>query len=104
MRTIAHRIQESITLPKMNTDRLLHVAKQILSLPTAPFNERGVRDEILRQLEPLTHVKVRVDNFGNILAVFQRGGGTPRWVLNAHMDHPAYVHGEFMGGGAQVGS
>ncbi len=98
MRTIAHRIQESITLPKMNTDRLLHVAKRILSLPTAPFNEHGVRDEILRQLEPLPHVKVRVDNFGNILAVFQRGGGTPRWVLNAHMDHPAYVHGEFMGG------
>ena len=98
MRTIAHRFQESINLAKMNTDRLLHVAKRILSQPTAPFHERGVRDEILRQLEPLTHVKASVDNFGNILAVFQRGEGTPRWMLNAHMDHPAYVHGQFMGG------
>ena len=82
----------------MNLDRLLHTAKQILSLPTAPFHEHGVRDEILRQLDPLPHVKASVDDFGNVLAVFQRGAGTPRWMLNAHMDHPAYVHGEFMGG------
>ena len=70
----------------MNIDRLLHTAKQILSWPTAPFNEHGVRNEILRQLDPLRHVKATVDDFGNVLAVFQRGGGSPRWMLNAHMD------------------
>jgi endoglucanase len=98
MRKLAHRIQESITLAEMNTDRLLHTAKQILSLPTAPFNEHGVRNEILRQLDPLPHVSASIDDFGNVLAVFQRGSATPRWLLNAHMDHPAYVRGEFMGG------
>jgi endoglucanase len=86
----------------MNTERLLQIAKRILSQPTAPFNEHGVREEILRQLDPLPHVEARVDPFGNVLAMFQRGSGSPRWMLNAHMDHPAYVRREFMGGVPQA--
>ena len=52
----------------------------------------------MSHLRKLPHVRTRVDPFGNVLASFQRGGGSPRWMLNAHMDHPAYVAGEFLGG------
>jgi endoglucanase len=82
----------------MNIDRLLQITRQILNCPTAPFHEHKVREEILRHLGELSHVRTSVDAFGNILASFQRGGGSPRWMLSAHMDHPAYVAGEFMGG------
>lgn len=82
----------------MNIDRLLQITRQILNCPTAPFHEHKVREEILRQLGELSHVRTSVDAFGNILANFQRGGGSPRWMLSAHMDHPAYVAGEFLGG------
>ena len=82
----------------MNIDRLLQITRQVLNCPTAPFHEHKVREEILRQLGELPHVRTTVDAFGNVLASFQRGGQSPRWMLSAHMDHPAYVAGEFMGG------
>jgi endoglucanase len=82
----------------MTRDPLLQVVQSILSQPTAPFHEEAVRNEIARQLEPCPHVSVGRDSFGNLVAHYHRGSSPARFALAAHMDHPAYVGGEFLGG------
>lgn len=82
----------------MSQDLLLGVVRTILAQPTAPFHEDAVRGEILQLLAQCPHVTSRLDRFGNVIARYQRGERSPRFALAAHMDHPAYVGGEFLGG------
>lgn len=76
----------------------LSIVRAILEQPTAPFYEDAVRAEILRQLAGLAHVTVETDAFGNLIARYQRGPAKARYAFAAHMDHPAYVGKEFLGG------
>jgi putative aminopeptidase FrvX len=85
-------------LLKMETSEILEIVLALTGIPTAPFREEGVRRCILGYLSQLSHVSVAVDDFGNVLARFQRGEGVPLWMMSAHMDHPAYVRGVFEGG------
>jgi putative aminopeptidase FrvX len=82
----------------MNPDSILGVVQTILAQPTAPFHEDAVRGEILQLLAQFPHVRTRLDQFGNAIAQYQRGDRNPRFALAAHMDHPGYVGGEFLGG------
>lgn len=82
----------------MNETALTSILRSILAQPTAPFHEDAVRGEILQQLAQLPHVKVTLDRYGNVIAHYQRGDGAARFALAAHMDHPAYVGDEFLGG------
>jgi putative aminopeptidase FrvX len=82
----------------MNLDSILGVVRTILAQPTAPFHEDAVRGEILQLLAQFPHVRTRFDQFGNVIAWYQRGDWSPRFALAAHMDHPGYVGGEFLGG------
>lgn len=77
---------------------LLDIARAILAQPTAPFHEDAVRAEILMQLAQCPHVAAELDEFGNVVACYRRGTGEARYAFAAHMDHPAYVGGEFLGG------
>lgn len=77
---------------------ILPVLSAILAQPTAPFREDAVRAEIERLLAPCAHVTVERDSFGNVIAEYRRGSRTPAFALAAHMDHPAYVQGRFLGG------
>ena len=82
----------------MNQDSLLDVVRSILAQPTAPFHEDAVRGEILQLLTQCSHVTTKLDQFGNVIALYQRGERRPRFALAAHMDHPGYVGDEFLGG------
>ncbi len=82
----------------MDTEKLLQITRSILAQPTAPFFEDAVRAEIILHLSQYKNVKVEVDGFGNILAKYRSGDVAPRWLISSHMDHPAYVMGEFLGG------
>jgi endoglucanase len=76
----------------MNNKRLRELLLDILSLPTAPFHEHHVRDRILKLLEPLEHVAVDTDGFGNLIAHYQCGDNAESTLaFGAHMDHPAWV-------------
>lgn len=86
----------------MDHTPLLELARALLEQPTAPFHEDAVRSEIERQLAGLPHVRVERDGFGNVIAQYQRGSAKPRLAFAAHMDHPAYVGGEFLGGVPQA--
>ena len=77
---------------------LLEIARSILAQPTAPFHEDAVRAEILMQLAQCPHVAAELDDFGNVIACYRRGPGEARYAFAAHMDHPGYVGGEFLGG------
>lgn len=77
---------------------LLDIARAILAQPTAPFHEDAVRAEILMQLAQCPHVAAELDEYGNVVACYRRGAGEARYAFAAHMDHPGYVGGEFLGG------
>src|SRR5712675_297613 len=82
----------------MDTPSFLAIARCILAQPTAPFHEDAVRAEIRALLSDCRHVTLIEDGFGNLLALYQRGKASPRFAFAAHMDHPAYVGREFLGG------
>ncbi len=82
----------------MDSDPLFATARALLTQPTAPFHEDAVRAEIERLLAPLPGVSVERDEFGNVIARYQRGAREPQFAFAAHMDHPAYVGEEFLGG------
>lgn len=82
----------------MDTDAFLDIAQAILTQPTAPFHEEAVRAEIARQLIGCKSVSLKEDKFGNLIALYQRGKKKPSLAFAAHMDHPAYVGKEFLGG------
>jgi endoglucanase len=82
----------------METDSLLALLRAVLAQPTAPFHEDAVRAEILMQLAQCPHVRVSQDGFGNVIAHYERGpAAIPRYAFAAHMDHPGFVGGEFLG-------
>lgn len=81
---------------------LLEIARALLQQPTAPFHEDAVRAEIEQQLAGLPNVTVKRDGFGNVIAQYRRGSAKPRLAFAAHMDHPAYVGDQFLGGVPQV--
>lgn len=86
----------------MHHQRFLSLLKKILSTPTAPFHEYHVAAVLRECLEPLPHVKLSTDDFGNIVARYRRGRKKPHLAFAAHMDHPGWVrHGDepvFLGG------
>lgn len=76
----------------MNEKRLRELLLDILSLPTAPFHEHHVRDRILQLLQPLQHVSVAADDFGNLIAHYRCGEDVESTLaFGAHMDHPGWV-------------
>ena len=82
----------------METSQLLETVRSILGQPTAPFHEDAVRGEICQQLAQCPHVTLEIDEFQNLIARYQNGDAPARYAFAAHMDHPGFVGGEFMGG------
>jgi len=75
----------------MHHGKLLSILRSVFNCPTAPFHEYHVRDHLLELLEEFPNVSVEEDDFGNLIARYQRGSGKARWAFGAHMDHPAWV-------------
>jgi hypothetical protein len=83
----------------MEIASLLEVIRSILTQPTAPFHEDAVRAEICQQLAQCPHVSLEMDDYKNLIALYSNGTDrAPRYAFAAHMDHPGFVKGEFMGG------
>ena len=84
------------------SSELLGIIRSVLAQPTAPFHEEAVRAEILRLLARYRGVTVEQDDFGNVIARYERGSHPAGYAVAAHMDHPGYVDGEFLGGVAEA--
>ena len=80
----------------MHKERLLAICEAILNQPTAPFHEAAVRKTLAGLLGGCTRVRLREDDFGNLIAHY-RGSSTgadvptARYAFCAHMDHPGWV-------------
>lgn len=86
----------------MHHQRFLSLFRTILSTPTAPFHEYHVAAAIEEYLEPLPHVSLEKDKYGNLIARYRKGRKKPHLAFAAHMDHPGWVkhdgEEEFLGG------
>lgn len=86
----------------MHHQTFVSLFRKILSTPTAPFHEYHVEAVILEYLKGMKHVTVEKDDFGNLIAKYQRGRKKPKLAFAAHMDHPGWVKHEgedvFLGG------
>ena len=91
-------VPEDWSVPEMETAQLLEIVRSILGQPTAPFHEDAVRGEICQQLAQCPHVTLEIDDYQNLIAVYSNGDAPPRYAFAAHMDHPGFVGGQFMGG------
>ena len=70
----------------------IHLLKEVVSLPTAPFCEAAVQDYV-REWARQNGIRFKPDRHGNILLEYPGRGrqkGVP-WVLQAHMDHPGFA-------------
>ena len=96
---VAARVARRFEMARLMDDTdILSIARRILGQPTAPFHEDAVRREIRALLADCAHIALTEDRFGNLLAHYRRGKFAPRFAFAAHMDHPAYVGREFLGG------
>ncbi len=86
----------------MHHQRFLSLFRKILSTPTAPFHEYHVAALLKELLVPLSNVTVECDNYGNLIARYQKGKKKPQLAFAAHMDHPGWVkhknNEQFLGG------
>ena len=82
----------------MDSHALLDIIRPILAQPTAPFHEDAVRAELLMQLAQIPSVAVEQDEFGNVIARHRGCSDHAEWAFAAHMDHPGFVGGQFLGG------
>lgn len=89
----------------MNRDELLGLAQQVLTVPTAPYHEHGVKALVMDFCRGLSDVQVEQDKVGNVIAKYRRrrAGACAPLVFVAHMDHPGFEmlggnRAEFLGG------
>ena len=82
----------------MDQTKYLEIAAEILRQPTAPFHEDAVRAAIRRLLAECPGITLSEDPFGNLIALYENGKSRTEFAFAAHMDHPAYVGREFLGG------
>ena len=86
----------------MHHQTFVSLFKKVLSTPTAPFHEYHVADLIREIVEPMPHVTLNKDVYGNLIACYRRGRKRPKLAFAAHMDHPGWVKfqgkPEFLGG------
>lgn len=85
-------------IPAMDTSQLLEIVRSILGQPTAPFHEDAVRAELCQQLAQCPHVTLEIDDYQNLIACYSNGDAPARYAFAAHMDHPGFVDGKFLGG------
>ena len=69
---------------------LRDIVRGVVSIPTAPYLEGGVR-EYIRSFAEARGLAHEEDAFGNAYVTYRRGRRRRPLVLGAHMDHPALV-------------
>ena len=69
---------------------------ELLRVPTGPFNELWLRDELIRRLGTLHYTACETDQFGNLRVRYNPRGKRPAFFLQAHLDHPGFL---YLGGG-----
>ncbi len=86
----------------MPSNRLDYWLREILPLPTAPFNEDAVRARV-RRLAEERGLGIKEDRAGNLLLEYKNPGRRSKAVaFTCHMDHPGFEVMESRGRSAKV--
>jgi putative aminopeptidase FrvX len=79
-------------MPHILDEELYQALMAIAACPTAPCHEVHIRNCLLARLADLPHVSTRLDEFGNLHAVYEHdAAGREPFRVVAHMDHPGFV-------------
>ncbi len=86
----------------MHGKKLLTLARELLSLPTAPYHEQCISRYITDYCRGLG-VRIESDAAGNLIGRYRNGTTRPPLIFVAHMDHPGFellneTTAEFLGG------
>lgn len=73
----------------MDLEELIRLAGRLMSCPTAPFHEAGVR-AVVEVICEENGLAAKRDRFGNVLVRTGKIGGGRPLALAAHMDHPGF--------------
>ena len=79
-------------------ERLRELVREVVSIPSAPYLEGGVRD-YLRDFAAARGLAHEEDAYGNVRITYRRGRRRRPLVLGAHMDHPGFVVEQVRGRG-----
>jgi endoglucanase len=67
------------------------ILDEVCSLPTAPFVETAVAQYVRTFARKHKRVQISSDEVGNLLLELPGKAAGPRWVFQAHMDHPGFI-------------
>lgn len=70
--------------------RILAIAKELLSLPTGPFREHHIRSYV-KDFCAQRGLAVRQDRVGNVVATYGQQFRSEVFAFEAHMDHPGFI-------------
>lgn len=90
--------------------QLRETLREILSVPTAPYQERWLRERIVARYQDAATVRSEVDQWGNLHLSYRpnpRSRARAKFALHAHLDHPGFCYQKEVGkgkgkGGAEI--
>ncbi len=71
-------------------DKVISLAKDILSHPTAPYREHRIRQYIIDFCK-MRKIKVKQDDVGNLVVTYGSHYKNTVFAFAAHMDHPGFI-------------
>jgi putative aminopeptidase FrvX len=78
-------------------EEFFSLLEKLMNTPTAPFREHKIRNLVISEVARRPRVTVKEDQWGNLLVSYENSDHQGACVLSAHMDHPGFVDGEFLG-------
>jgi len=86
-----------MTEDQIESEEFFLLLEKLMRTPTAPFREHRVRALILSEVARRPRVSIKEDVWGNLLVSYLGGSYGHDCVFCAHMDHPGFVDGKFLG-------
>lgn len=87
----------NMTENQIESEEFFSLLEKLMRTPTAPFREHRIRALVLSEVARRLRVSVKEDVWGNILVSYFGASSGHDCVLSAHMDHPGFVDGKFLG-------
>lgn len=84
--SVPRSLRPALEAVKANNPWILEQQRTICEIPAPPFKESERAAELVRRLEALGLVKVRIDGEGNVIGERPGSGSGPTVVLSGHLD------------------
>lgn len=89
--------ESNMTDDQIESEEFFVLLEKLMRTPTAPFREQKVRETVTAEVAKVPKLSVRQDPWGNLLISHGGGNLNGGCVFCAHMDHPGFVDGAFLG-------